>query len=145
MLQFPPMSQSTLKLLISRLSTFVIMKNTSAPLYVRILTLSNSAGFLWAIYIIATKQKTNTNKVNHRLLYETPCLISNLKLLTTLPGQIERSSSLPSPQSLFLSQTLLLLIHLPFMHWNSADKQPRDVVVATVVVRVGVERPMKET
>ena len=73
--------------------------------------------------LFATKHKTDTNKVDHRLLYDTACLISNLKLLTTLPGQIERRSSLSSPQSLFLSQTLLLLIHLPFLHWNSADKQ----------------------
>jgi hypothetical protein len=56
-LQFLPMSQSTLKLLINAngLSTFVIIKNTSAPLYARIatcsLTLSNSAGFLWGIYL----------------------------------------------------------------------------------------------
>jgi hypothetical protein len=151
------MSQSTLKLFINRLSTFVIIKNNSAPLYVRIapcsLTLSNSAGFLWAIYIIATKQKTNTYKVNHRLLYDTACLpaclpaclISNLKFLTTLPGQFERCSSLSSPQSLLLSQILLSLIHLPFLHWNSPDKQSKDVVGAAGVVHVGVGRPMKET
>jgi hypothetical protein len=70
------MSQSTLKLLINRPSTFVIIKNTSAPLYVRIatcsLTLSNSAGFLWAIYIIATKQKTNTVHIRLTIVY---CMI----------------------------------------------------------------------
>jgi hypothetical protein len=121
---------------------------TSAPLHVRIstcsLTLSNSAGFLWAIYL-----PPNTRLIHIRLTIVycmiLPSLISNLKLLTTLPGQIERCSSLPSPQSFFLSQILLLLIHLPFLHWTSPDKQSRDVVGATVVFHVGVERPIKET
>ena len=137
MLQFLRMSQSTLKLFINRLSTFMIIKNSSTPLYARIatysLTLSNSTGFFWAIYLPPNTCKTNTNKVDHRLLYETACLISNLKLHTTLPGQIE------------LSSTLILLIHMPFLHWNSADKQSRGVVGATVVVHVGVKHPVKET
>ena len=95
--------------------------------------------------LFATEHKTDTYRVAHRLLYDTACLISNLKLHTTLPGQIELSSSLSSPQSFFLLQTLILLIHMPFLHWNSADKQSRGVVGATVVVHVGVGRPMKET
>ena len=45
--------------------------------------------------------------------------------LAILPRQLGRRSSLSSPQSLFLSQTLFLLMHLPFRHRNSYCRQER--------------------